>query len=145
MGMKLATLSGSAEPEPLMDVNTTPLIDVMLVLLVMLIITIPMQLHTLPLTIGGKPATADAPKPVVHVVSIDFDGRLHWNDEPLADRAALDAKMQDVGRLALAAQPEVHVKPNKLADYGAFAAVMASARNHNVQKMGVVGNERFIH
>lgn len=143
MGMKLATLSGNAEPEALMDVNTTPLIDVMLVLLVMLILTIPTQLHTMGLFIGGHPASSDAPKPVVHVVAIDFDGTLYWNDQRLDNRAALDAKMQTVGALAVTAQPEVHIKPNRLADYGVVAAVMASAQSHSVRKMGVVGNEQF--
>lgn len=143
MGMKLADLSGSAEPQPLMDVNTTPLIDVMLVLLVMLILTIPVQLHSMGLRLGGEPASKDAPKPVVHVVSVDFDGSVYWNDQRLADRAALDARMQAVGALAVAAQPEVHIKPNRLADYGAFAAVVASAQSHSVRKMGVVGNEHF--
>jgi len=142
MGMKLATMSGNAEPEALMEVNTTPLIDVMLVLLVMLILTIPTQLHTMGLFIGGSPATLTK-APTVHVVSIDFDGAVYWDDQALPDRAALDAKMQEVGTMAAADQPEVHVRPNKLADYGAVAAVMTSAQNHSVKKMGMTGNERF--
>ena len=72
MGMKIATMPGREEPEALMDVNTTPLIDVMLVLLVMLILTIPTQLHSIKLDIGlDGPQTH---KPVVHTVAIDFDG-----------------------------------------------------------------------
>ncbi|MDR7269071.1 biopolymer transport protein ExbD [Pelomonas saccharophila] len=141
--MKLATASGSTEPQALMEVNTTPLIDVMLVLLVMLIITIPMQLHSFGLDIGGSPPAANPPKPVVHVVSIDFDGTVYWDDQALNGRAAVDAKMQEVGALAAANQPEVHIKPNKLVDYGVVAAVMSSAQSHGVRKMGVLGNEQL--
>ncbi|WP_457390834.1 ExbD/TolR family protein [Roseateles sp. P5_E1] len=141
MGMNVAAMAGSGEAETLMDVNTTPLIDVMLVLLVMLILTIPTQLHSISLDIGlgGK----SQPKPVIHTVAIDFDGTVYWDDQPLANRAAVDAKMQEVGALAEAAQPEVHIKPNKLVDYSAFAAVMASAQRHSVKKLGVAGNEQF--
>jgi biopolymer transport protein ExbD len=139
MGKKLATLSGSAEPEALMDVNTTPLIDVMLVLLVMLILTIPTQLHTAGLFIGQGGPKVPAPDPTVHVVSIDFDGTVYWDTQPLAGRAAVDAKMQEIGTLALAAQPEVHIKANKLVDYGAVAAVLTSAQNHSVKRIAMVG------
>ncbi|WP_458232618.1 ExbD/TolR family protein [Roseateles sp. P5_E8] len=142
MGMNTASWSGNHEPEVVMEVNTTPLIDVMLVLLVMLIITIPMQLHTIPLPMGGD-ATAPVHKPIVHVVSIDFDGTVSWDDQLLADSAAVEAKMREIGAMAEANQPEVHVKPNKLADYGAVAAVMASMQRNGVRKMGVLGNERF--
>jgi biopolymer transport protein ExbD len=143
MGMKLVTPSGNTEPDVLMEVNTTPLIDVMLVLLVMLIITIPMQLHSLELFIGKGTTEVARPKPVVHVVTIDFDGRVYWDNQALDSREALDAKMRQVGALAAASQPEVHLKPNKLVDYGAVAAVMASAQNHGVKKMGMAGNEQF--
>ncbi len=142
MNMKLATLPDSAEPAPLMEVNTTPLIDVMLVLLVMLIITIPMQLHSTRLFIGGGNPSYEK-EPVVHVVAVDFDGTVYWDEQALPDRAALDARMQAIGALPVADQPEVHVKPNKRVDYGAFAAVMASAQQHRVIKMGVIGNEQF--
>jgi len=141
MGMSVATMTGNGDAEPVMEVNTTPLIDVMLVLLVMLIITIPTQLHSIGLNIGqgGK----QTQKPVVHTVAIDFDGTVSWDGQVLADRAAVDTKMHEVGALAEAAQPELHIQPNKLVDYSAFAAVMASAQRHGVKKMGVTGNEQF--
>ena len=140
MGMNVGTLSGGREPEVLMDVNTTPLIDVMLVLLVMLIITIPMQLHAINLNMGGTAS----PQPVpTHVVTVDFDRTVYWDGQPLDNAAAVDARMQDVGALAAADQPAVNIKPNKLVDYSAVAAVMASAQRNGVKKMGVVGNEQF--
>jgi len=141
MGMSAATMPGNGEPDTLMDVNTTPLIDVMLVLLVMLILTIPTQLHSIQLNIGLGDKTLQ--KPVVHTVAIDFDGTVYWDDLALAGAATIDAKMQEVGALAEADQPEVHIKPNPLVDYGAVAAVMASAQRHNVRKMGVAGSDRF--
>ena len=139
--MSVATMSGRGEPETLMDVNTTPLIDVMLVLLVMLILTIPTQFHAINLDIGqgGK----QLHQPVVHTVSIDFDGAVYWDGQALHSQAAVDAKMQEVGALAAADQPEVHIKPNRLVYYSAVAAVMASAQRHSVKKMGIAGDEQF--
>ncbi len=138
MGMNVGTLSGSREPEVLMDVNTTPLIDVMLVLLVMSIITIPTQLHAINLNMGGEARSQASP---AHVVAVDFDRTVYWDGEALANPEAVDAKMQEVGAMASADQPAVNIKPNKLVDYSAVTAVMASAQRHGVQKMGVVGNE----
>ena len=68
-----------------------------------------------------------------------FDGTIYWDTQPLAGRAAVDAKMQEIGTLALAAQPEVHIKANKLVDYGAVAAVLTSAQNHSVKRIAMVG------
>ena len=141
MRMKLASLSGDTEAPVLMDVNTTPLIDVMLVLLVMLIITIPMQLHSISLNIGNGVPTS---KPVVHTVSIDFDGRISWDDQTLPNQAALNAKLREVGAIRAADQDEVDIRPNKLVDYQVVAAVMATAQRSGVAKMGIVGSEQFL-
>jgi len=127
-----------------MDVNTTPLIDVMLVLLVMLIITIPIQLHTINLDMPPPSQNQPQQDPVVHTVMIDFDGTVYWDENALANQAAVDAKMQEVGAMTVTDQPEIHIKPNKLVDYGAVAAVMASAQRNGVKKMGMVGNEQYV-
>jgi biopolymer transport protein ExbD len=130
----------SDEPELMMDINTTPLIDVMLVLIIMLIITIPVQLHSVNLNMPhGNPPPA-AP-PIVVTVDIDANGAVLWNGEVLADRPALEARL----RLAAAQpdQPDVHLRPNKAADYGAVAMVLASAQRLGVTKLGMVGNEQF--
>ncbi|MFT7724680.1 MAG: biopolymer transporter ExbD [Roseateles sp.] len=144
MGMNVGSSSGSGEPEVLMDVNTTPLIDVMLVLLVMLIITIPIQLHTVNLDMPPPSTNTPPQEPVVHTVMIDFDGTVYWDEEALANQAAVDAKMHEVGLLNVSDQPEIHIKPNKLVDYGVVAAVMASAQRNSVKKMGMVGNEQYV-
>ncbi len=142
MKMKLVRLSGDhAEPPILMEVNTTPLIDVMLVLLVMLIITIPTRFHAISLDMGkGLPADI----PVIHTVSIDFDGRISWDDKALSGQAALNAKLREVGTIAADDQPELHIRPNKLVDYNAVAAVMAAAQRSGVVKMGILGSEQFL-
>ena len=142
MNMKLATLPDSAEPAPLMEVNTTPLIDVMLVLLVMLIITIPIQLHSVNLDMPPPSKNPPPTDPVVHEVAIDFDGTVFWDGSALPNLAALEVKLSEV--VAVPDQPEVHIKPNKLAEYGNVAAVMASAQRLGVKKMAMVGNEQFL-
>ena len=144
MGMNVGSSSGSGEPEVMMDVNTTPLIDVMLVLLVMLIITIPIQLHTINLDMPPPSTTPPQQDPVVHTVMIDFDGTIYWDEPALANIDALNAKMQEVGAMPISDQPEIHIKPNKLVDYGVVAAVMASAQRNSVKKMGMVGNEQYV-
>ena len=142
MGMSVGSSSSGGEPEVMMDVNTTPLIDVMLVLLVMLIITIPIQLHSVNLDMpSGKPP-AVVTQPVVHEVFIDFDGVISWDGVAQPGIAAVEAKMAEV--VAQPDQPEVHIKPNKLVDYRHVAAVMAAAQRLGVKKMGMVGNEQFI-
>ncbi|KQW42399.1 biopolymer transporter ExbD [Pelomonas sp. Root662] len=142
--MNVGSSSGSSEPEVMMDVNTTPLIDVMLVLLVMLIITIPIQLHTVNLDMPPPSSNPPTEEPVVHTVMIDFDGTIYWDAEALPNQAAVDAKMQEIGALPVSGQPEIHIKPNKLVDYGVVAAVMASAQRNSVKKMGMVGNEQYV-
>jgi biopolymer transport protein ExbD len=131
------------DPEGVMiEINTTPLIDVMLVLLVMLIITIPIQLHSVNLNmpIGTPPPPTE--KPVVITVDVDFDGTVFWNGDAVKDRAALEEKLTQAA--AANPQPEVHLRPNKLAEYKDVAAVMASAQRLGVTKLGLVGNEQFV-
>jgi biopolymer transport protein ExbD len=142
MGMNIGSGSDSGDAEVMMDINTTPLIDVMLVLIIMLIITIPVQLHTVNLNMpAGNPPPPTAP-PVVVTVDIDFDGTVLWNGEALPDRAALEARLQQAA--AEPDQPEVHIRPNKLVEYKAVAMVLASAQRLGVTKLGMVGNEQFV-
>jgi biopolymer transport protein ExbD len=142
MGMNVGTGGGSQEPDVMVDINTTPLIDVMLVLLIMLIITIPIQLHSVNLNmpVGTPPPTTE--KPVVVTVDVDFDGTVYWNGEQVPNRAALEEKLTEAAQMPV--QPEVHLRPNKLAEYKDVAAVMASAQRLGVVKLGLVGNEQFV-
>ncbi len=140
MGMNVGSNSG-AEPDVILDVNTTPLIDVMLVLLVMLIITIPIQLHAVNLDMPIPNPNQPKTEPKVVEIFIDFDGQLSWNAEAV-DRATLEQRMQVA--TAEADQPEIHIKPHKLVDYGHVAHVMATAQRLGLKKLGMVGNEQFL-
>jgi len=140
MAMNLS--SGGDDPEVMMDINTTPLIDVMLVLLVMLIITIPIQLHTVNLNMPAGNPPPPIKEPIVVTVDIDFDGTVLWNGETLPDRATLERKLAQAA--AQPDQPEVHIRPNRLVEYKSVAAVLASAQRLGVTKLGMVGNEQFM-
>ena len=142
MGMNVGSSGGGDDPETMLDVNTTPLIDVMLVLLVMLIITIPIQLHSVNLDMPAGNPPPPTKEPVVHEVFIDFDGTVSWDGVALPNHAAVEAKLAEIA--AEPDQSEVHIKPNKLVEYGNVAAVMAAAQRLGVKKMGMVGNEQFI-
>ena len=133
---------GSSEPDVIMDINTTPLIDVMLVLIIMLIITIPVQLHSVNLNMPAGNPPPPTKEPVVVTIDVDFDGTILWNGEAMADRRALEVKLSQAA--ALPDQPEVHVRPNKLVEYKYVAEVLAEAQRLGVSKLGMVGNEQYI-
>jgi len=128
--------------EVMAEMNTTPLIDVMLVLLIMLIITIPVQLHAVNLNLPtGNPPPPERPP---EVVSIDVagNGTIYWNGEVLTDPGALQARLQTVADQS--DQPEVHLRPNKDVVYDVVARVLATAQRVGVHKLGVTGNEQFL-
>ena len=142
MSMNVGSPGGaSADPEPMMEMNMTPLIDVMLVLIIMLIITIPKQDHSVNLNmpVGTPPPQTEEPR--VHTVDVDFDGTILWDGIAIPDRATLEAKMNEVA--GQPNQPEVHLRPNKLVEYKVVAGVMATAQRLGVTKIGMVGNEQF--
>ncbi|HUX25650.1 MAG TPA: biopolymer transporter ExbD [Burkholderiales bacterium] len=142
MAMNIGKSGGSDDPDVMVDINTTPLIDVMLVLLIMLIITIPMQTHAVKLNLPvGKPPAQLVPPEVV-TIELDFDGTMIWNGVTLPDRAALEARLR--GAAAEQVQPEIHLRPNKLVKYASVVEVLASAQRLGLTKIGIIGNERFI-
>ncbi len=142
MGMKGSSRSRNAEPVLMVDINTTPLIDVMLVLLIMLIITIPIQMHSIKmnLPVGNPPPPLTQPEVVQ--IDIDFDGTMMWNGVAVPSRAALDTKLMQVA--AESVQAEIHLLPNKLVPYSDVAAVLASAQRLGVTKIGLIGNEQYM-
>ena len=142
MGMNVGQGSGSGEPEVMMDINTTPLIDVMLVLLIMLIITIPAQLHSVNLDMPvAKPPTKKV-DPVVIKIDVDANSVINWNGKPVGSRAELEAKLTEAS--AQQPQPELHIRSHAKAKYEAAAAVMASAQRIGLTKLGIVGSEQFV-
>ena len=140
MAMNLG--NASSEPEVMMDINTTPLIDVMLVLLIMLIITIPAQLHSVNL---DMPVNTNAPKkfdPVVIKIDVNAQSVVNWNGKPVASRAELEQKLTEAA--AVNPQPELHIRSHAKAKYEAVAGVMASAQRMGLTKLGIVGSEQFV-
>jgi len=142
MGMNVGNGSTSGDPDVMVDINTTPLIDVMLVLLIMLIITIPIQTHAVKLNmpVGQPPPQLVVPEVVT--IELDFDGTVLWNGVVLPDRPTLDMRLR--GAAATPVQPEIHLRPNKLVKYEHVVAVMASAQRLGLTKIGIIGNEQFI-
>ena len=131
------------EGEPMMEMNMTPLIDVMLVLITLLIITLPIQTHAVKL---DMPRPNNTPKDEIFKIekvrlTIDFDGTILWNgspvDRPTLDSYFLDASQQDP-------QPEIHLEPNKLAKYDIVAKVLADAQRIGVKKIGFTGLDQYM-
>jgi len=142
MSINIGSPRALAEPDLIVDINTTPLIDVMLVLLIMLIITIPTQLHAvnLDMPVGNLPPPS-APPEVVQI-EVDPSGSIFWNGDLIQNSKQLNEKFRQVAHESV--QPEIHVKPNKLAPYKSVAVVMASAQRNHAKKIGIVGNEQYI-
>ena len=128
---------GKGDPQVMIDINTTPLIDVMLVLLVMLIITIPIQLHAvnLAMPVAVPPDRFIQPE----VVRIDIDGKsvVLWQGQPVTAQE-LDEKMALVAQQAV--PPEIHLRADKDARYAVFANVLSTSRRKGLTKIGIVGN-----
>ena len=132
---------GTRDPEVMMDINTTPLIDVMLVLLVMLIITIPIQLHAvnLEMPVGAPPN--NLPKPEKVQIDIDEKSVVYWQGLPVSAQE-LEADLDLISQQAV--QPDVHVRPNKDCQYAVFANVLSSTKRKGLTKIAVIGSEQFV-
>jgi biopolymer transport protein ExbD len=140
MALSLPSGGGSRDPGVMVEINTTPLIDVLLVLLVMLIITIPIQRHEVNLDLPAGAPPLSRPVDVV-TINVDFDGTLTWNNQVVPDQATLESNLRAVA--AATPQPEVHVRPNRLVPFKHVAAILALARRVDVTKIGLVGNEQW--
>lgn len=138
----MAMSSGSAEGEPMMDINTTPLIDVMLVLLIMFIITIPVQTHAVKLDLpqNNKDNTPPPILPVKNEVAVTPTNQILWNGSPVTLvvlRQYLD-QTQTMNPI-----PELHLRPDPQARYELVDQVLAVTKHANVTKMGFIGNEAY--
>jgi biopolymer transport protein ExbD len=139
--MAMQTTSDNSAGEPIMDINTTPLIDVLLVLLIMFIITIPIQTHAVKLDL---PQSSDAPPPPVDPIKnkivITANGALLWNAAPVNTqqlRQYLEVSQQ------MDPLPELHLQPEPNARYEVVDQVLAITKEARVEKMGFVGNEQY--
>ena len=130
------------EGEPMIEMNMTPLIDVMLVLLTLLIITLPIQTHAVKLDMPRPDIQKPNPMPPPIVnLGVDFDGTILWNGTPV-DRATLDSYFLDASQAD--PQPEIHLNPNKLAKYDIVAKVLADAQRIGVKKIGFTGLDQYM-
>jgi biopolymer transport protein ExbD len=141
MAMNIGKSGPNDEPQVMMDINTTPLIDVMLVLLVMLIITIPIQLHAvnLEMPVGTPPTNLIKPEKIQ--IDIDEKSTVYWQGLPVTAQE-LDNNMKTAANQAV--QPEVHVRPNKASQYAVFANVLSSSKRLGLTKIAVIGSEQFV-
>jgi|SRR5690606_4021091 len=138
MGMSVG--GGDDDSGVMVEMNTTPLIDVMLVLIIMLIITIPIQTHAVKLDMPQPTDNPEQPtEPVVINLYVDFDGTILWNDVPVPNGATLVSYFKDAA--AQEPQPELHLKPNKLARYDVVANVLATAQRLGMTNIGIVGEQ----
>jgi biopolymer transport protein ExbD len=128
-------------PEVTSSMNTTPLIDVLLVLLVMLIITIPIQLHSVNMELPAGLPPPMTIEPLVVKIEVTAQNQLLWNGELLADRAMLHERLQAAAQLS--AQPEIHILAHRSAKYDTVAAVLTASQQLGLQKIGVVGLDEY--
>jgi len=136
----MAMSSGTAEGEVMVDMNTTPLIDVMLVLLTLLIITLPIQTHAVKLDMPAPNPNPPTVVPETVELVVDFDGTVLWNNVPV-DRSTMNAYMRDAALKV--PQPEIHVSPNRLAKYDAVARVLADAQRLGATHIGFTGIDQY--
>jgi biopolymer transport protein ExbD len=133
---------GSEEGEALCDINTTPLIDVMLVLLIMFIITIPIMTHAVKLDMP-QPNNAPPPevRPEVIDLEVDFDGTVVWNGTVVPSLSTLETYFRSES--GKEPQPEIHMRPDRRAKYGSVAVVLAAAQRNHMKKIGFVNITEF--
>jgi biopolymer transport protein ExbD len=140
--MSMQTTSDNSSGEPMIDMNVTPLIDVMLVLLIMFIITIPVQTHAVKLDLPVNTDQNNPPPidPIKNVLSINAQDQVLWNGSPVTMaqlRSYLDTTQQ------MNPVPELHLQPDATARYEVVDEVLAVTKKAHVQKMGFVGNEYY--
>lgn len=140
--MSMSVGSGG-EGEPMMEINTTPLIDVMLVLLVTLIVTLPVMTHAVKLDMP-RPSQSQTPPdpPQVINIEVDFDGSIIWDGNVVPDFATLEGYFRNEAKKV--PQPELHLRPNKNAQYDYVAKTLALAQRNGITRIGFVGNEQYM-
>ena len=137
----MAMSMGSDDGEPMVEMNTTPLIDVMLVLLIMFIITIPIQTHAVKIDLPqSAPPSDNVVDPVKNKVAIDAGGVISWNGAPI-DLLTLRQYLQQSLRLPV--EPELQFQPNAQTRYVVVDEVLAEIKRAGVTKLGFVGNEQY--
>jgi len=142
MSMSVGSPEGG-DAAPLCDMNTTPLIDVMLVLLIMFIITIPVMTHAVKLDMPQPNPNQQRPPvpPEVIDLEVDFDGTVVWNGTVVPSLGTLESYLRSES--GKEPQPEIHLRPDRRAKYGSVAVVLAAAQRNHMQKIGFVNTSEF--
>jgi biopolymer transport protein ExbD len=137
------SVGSGGEGEPMMEINTTPLIDVMLVLLILFILTLPVMTHAIKLDMPRPTQNPPPPEVITEPIrlDIDWDGSIIWNGT-LVQLGTLEGYFRT--EAAKNPQPELHVRPDRRADYDTVAKVLALAQRNGMQRIGFVGNEQFM-
>jgi biopolymer transport protein ExbD len=138
------SVGGGGEGAPMCDINTTPLIDVMLVLLVTLIVTLPIMTHAVKLDM--PPPNPNQPPPPVQptIINLDiyYDGAIAWNGDAIPNLAELEQRFQEAA--AQDPQPELHLAPDSHVKYDYVAKVLAAAQRNHMEKIGFVNTSQFV-
>ena len=135
----MAMAMSSNEGKSYSDINMTPLIDVMLVLLIIFIITIPSQTHAVKIDNPSRELPPPT-RPEVIDLSIDFDGTLLWNESPV-DRTTMQSYISREATKSL--QPEVHITVDKFSKYEIVAQTLADLQHRGLKKIGFVNNDFY--
>jgi biopolymer transport protein ExbD len=138
----MAMSSSTADGEVMVEMNTTPLIDVMLVLLTLLIITLPIQTHAVKLDMPAPNQTPPTITPPTVDLTVDFDGTVLWNGTAV-NRGTMDSYFADIAKKKDADQDEIHINANRLAKYDAVARVLADAQRLGATHIGFVGIDQY--
>ena len=138
----MAMSAGQDDGEPIMAMNTTPLIDVMLVLIIMFIITIPIQTHAvkIDLPVNNPNPPPQVIKPDVNNLTVDTGGAILWNGSPV-DLVTLRTYLDQTK--ALPVEPELHIQPDPYSRYAIVDEMLAVVKRSKVTKVGFVGNEKY--
>jgi biopolymer transport protein ExbD len=144
MAQRLQRSEADDEPGLMLDINTTPLIDVLLVLLVMLIITISVQLHAVKMALPSAPVAASSDGGGVIALEIDAQSNILWQGQGVT-AAQLEERLAQVATQAETQkiQPQIQIRSDKAAAYGVFVQVLASTRRHGLSRVAVLGAEVF--
>jgi len=140
MAQGLPRTEADDEPGLMLDINTTPLIDILLVLLVMLIITIPVQLHAVKMALPAASVAAAASGGDVITVQMDADSNILWQGQRVT-AAQLEERLAQLA--AQTRPPHIQIRCDKAAAYGAFVQVLAATRRHGLSEVAVLGAEAF--
>jgi biopolymer transport protein ExbD len=134
MGMNIS--SGEGDSELNSSINTTPLVDVMLVMLIIFLITVPVVVHTIPVTLPKASNVPTQTKPENIVIAVEADGEVFWNSAHLSDNATLLTKLKEVA--VLKPQPEIHIRADRDARYENVGKVVVAAQRASIRKIGFI-------